>query len=112
MSTTPSVAPSLQPDLPHRLPGTDARVSTRGELLSRSSRRILSAIAVATVASTLAACGGSDDGGSSEDGGGAAAANEASDIGITEDTIKLGAHFPLTGVAAPGYSEIPTGPEA
>jgi branched-chain amino acid transport system substrate-binding protein len=79
--------------------------------LSRSSRRLLSAIAVATVASSLAACGGSDDGASTADGG-SGAANEASDTGVTEDTIKLGAHFPLTGVAAPGYSEIPTGAKA
>jgi branched-chain amino acid transport system substrate-binding protein len=68
----------------------------------------MTAIAAATVASTLAACGGSDEGG-----GGAPAAeggeNEASDIGVTETSIKLGAHYPLTGVAAPGYSEIPTG---
>jgi ABC-type branched-subunit amino acid transport system substrate-binding protein len=68
-------------------------------------------LAAATVASTLAACGGGGD----EDGGGggdAGGANEASDIGVTEDTITLGAHFPLTGVAAPGYSEIPTGAQA
>jgi ABC-type branched-subunit amino acid transport system substrate-binding protein len=68
-------------------------------------------LATATVASTLAACGGgSDDGGGG--GGDAGGANEASDIGVTEDSIKLGAHFPLTGVAAPGYSEIPTGAQA
>jgi branched-chain amino acid transport system substrate-binding protein len=81
--------------------------------LSRSSRRLVTVLAAATVASTLAACGGgSDSGGSSEGGGGDSAANEASDIGVTEDSIKLGAHFPLTGVAAPGYSEIPTGAQA
>jgi branched-chain amino acid transport system substrate-binding protein len=79
--------------------------------LSRSSRRLVTVLAAATVASTLAACGGSsDDGGSG--GGGGSSANEASDIGITADSIKLGAHFPLTGVAAPGYSEIPTGAKA
>ncbi|MCZ2817408.1 ABC transporter substrate-binding protein [Modestobacter sp. VKM Ac-2984] len=74
----------------------------------------MTAIAAATAASTLAACGGSDDGGGDGGGGGGgdASANEASDIGITEDSIKLGAHFPLTGVAAPGYSEIPTGADA
>ncbi len=54
----------------------------------------------------LAACGagGRDD--DDEAGGG------ASDTGVTEDTITIGAHFPLTGVAAPGYSEIPTGAKA
>jgi branched-chain amino acid transport system substrate-binding protein len=77
--------------------------------LSRSSRRFTSAIAVVTVASMLAACGGSDDDGG---GGGEGGANEASDIGITEDSIKLGGHFPLTGPASPGYSEIPTGMQA
>ena len=34
------------------------------------------------------------------------------DVGITDDSITVGAHFPLTGVAAPGYSEIPTGAKA
>ena len=55
----------------------------------------------------LAACGagGRDD----DDGGGGGG---ASDTGVTEDTITIGAHFPLTGVAAPGYSEIPTGAQA
>lgn len=78
--------------------------------MSRSSRRLVSFVAAAAVVSTVAACGGgnNDDGG----GGGGGGENEASDIGITEDTIKLGAHYPLTGVAAPGYSEIPTGVQA
>jgi ABC-type branched-subunit amino acid transport system substrate-binding protein len=75
--------------------------------LSRSSRRLAKVLAAATVATTLAACGGGDDGG-----GGGGGDNEASDIGVTEDTITLGSHYPLTGVASPGYSEIPTGVEA
>ena len=78
--------------------------------MTHSSRRLVSFVAAATVATTLAACGGGDSGGGG--GGGGSEENEASDIGITEDTIKLGAHYPLTGVAAPGYSEIPTGVEA
>jgi branched-chain amino acid transport system substrate-binding protein len=78
--------------------------------LSRSSRRLVSFLAAATVVSTVAACGGGGNGDGG--GGGGSGANEASDIGITEDTIKLGAHYPLTGVAAPGYSEIPTGVQA
>jgi branched-chain amino acid transport system substrate-binding protein len=77
--------------------------------LTRSSRRLVGFVAAATVATTLAACGGGDSGGG---GGGGSEENEASDIGITEDSIKLGAHYPLTGVAAPGYSEIPTGVQA
>ena len=61
---------------------------------------------VAAGALVLSACGagGRPDGES----GGAA----ASDVGITETSVKVGAHFPLTGVAAPGYSEIPTGAQA
>ncbi|MBB3676935.1 ABC transporter substrate-binding protein [Modestobacter versicolor] len=80
--------------------------------MSTSSRRLVTVLAAATVASTLAACGGGSDDGGGGGGGDAGGANEASDIGITEDSIKLGAHFPLTGVAAPGYSEIPTGAQA
>ena len=49
----------------------------------------------------LSACGGSR-----RRGGG------ATDVGVTDDSVKIGAHFPLTGVAAPGYSEIPTGAQA
>jgi ABC-type branched-subunit amino acid transport system substrate-binding protein len=71
---------------------------------------VFRALAAATVASTLAACGGGSDGGGG--GGGGGGENEASDIGVTEDTITIGSHYPLTGVAAPGYSEIPTGVEA
>lgn len=60
----------------------------------------------------LGACGAGgreDDGGGGDggDGGGGATAP-----GVTEDSIKIGAHFPLTGVAAPGYNEIPTGAKA
>jgi branched-chain amino acid transport system substrate-binding protein len=80
--------------------------------LSRSSRRLVSFLAAATVVSTVAACGGGDGNDDGGGGGSGDGANEASDIGVTEDTIKLGAHFPLTGVAAPGYSEIPTGSQA
>jgi branched-chain amino acid transport system substrate-binding protein len=54
----------------------------------------------------FAACGA---GGREEGSGGE---TKASDLGITEDTVRVGAHFPLTGVAAPGYSEIPTGAQA
>jgi ABC-type branched-subunit amino acid transport system substrate-binding protein len=66
-------------------------------------------LAAVTVATTLAACGSS--GGSSSSGSGSAS-NEASDTGITADSIKIGATYPLTGVAAPGYSDIPTGVKA
>ncbi|HEY0400409.1 MAG: Extracellular amino acid-binding receptor [Blastococcus sp.] len=76
--------------------------------MSRSSRRLVTVLAAVTVASTLAACGGSNDNG----GGGGSTANEASDTGVTADTIKIGSHYPLTGVAAPGYSTIPLGAQA
>ncbi len=55
----------------------------------------------------VAACGA---GSSREESGGADGGT--SEVGITDDTITIGAHFPLTGVAAPGYSEIPTGAQA
>jgi len=79
--------------------------------LSRSSRRLVTVLAAATVATTLAACGGSNDSGGGG-GGGGSSANEASDTGITADSIKIGSHYPLTGVAAPGYSTIPLGAQA
>jgi branched-chain amino acid transport system substrate-binding protein len=63
-------------------------------------------VATATVATTLAACGGSGGG------GGTGGANKASDTGITATSIKIAATYPLTGVAAPGYSEIPLGVKA
>lgn len=62
---------------------------------------------VATLAAALAltACGA---GGRDSSDGEAAVA----DPGVTDDTVTIGATFPLTGVAAPGYSEIPTGAQA
>lgn len=63
-------------------------------------RRLALAAGVAAAAVLLAACGGT------RPEGGAKA------VGVTDTSIKIGAHFPLTGVAAPGYSEIPTGAKA
>lgn len=71
-----------------------------------SSRSVGVVVGVVAVATLVAGCGA---GASREDGAGGGA---ASDVGITEDTVTIGAHFPLTGVAAPGYSEIPSGMEA
>ena len=54
----------------------------------------------------FAACGSSDEsatGGGQTSGG----APKASAPGITATTVTVGGHFPLTGPAAPGYSEIP-----
>jgi branched-chain amino acid transport system substrate-binding protein len=72
-------------------------------------------LAAAAVAVTLAlaACGAGgrpgEEGGAQ---GGQGEAATASDVGITETTVKVGAHFPLTGVASPGYADIPTGAKA
>ena len=76
--------------------------------MSRSSRRLVTIVATATVATTLAACGGSNGGSNGTSGG----SNGASDVGVTATSIKLGSHYPLTGVAAPGYSQIPLGVKA
>lgn len=54
----------------------------------------------------LSACGA---GGRDDDDGGSEAGTTT---GVTDDTVTIGAHFPLTGVAAPGYKEIPTGAQA
>lgn len=59
---------------------------------------------LSAAALVLTACGG---GGSSSGSGG-----DASDVGITADKVLIGGHYPLTGVAAPGYSEIPVGAKA
>ncbi|QCX27659.1 ABC transporter substrate-binding protein [Nocardioides jishulii] len=55
---------------------------------------------------TLPACGAGGRDESSDDAGG------ATDTGVTADSVTIGAHYPLTGVGAPGYSEIPTGAQA
>lgn len=76
----------------------------------RTARSRGSAVAAVVTAGALvlSACGA---GGRPADGG-SGEAGAASDVGITETSVKVGAHFPLTGVAAPGYSEIPTGAQA
>lgn len=67
-----------------------------------ASTRLRVACAVtATLALTLSAC--SSGGGGSKGGGGA---NKASAPGVTATTVTIGATDPLTGPAAPGYSEI------
>ena len=74
--------------------------------MRRSSRSVALVMGVVTVATLVAGCGA---GASREDSAGSGA---ASDVGITDDAVTVGAHFPLTGVAAPGYSEIPSGMQA
>lgn len=75
----------------------------RGALARRSAQLV----AVVTATSLFAACGagGREEGDEGGDDAG-------STVGLTDDSIKIGGHYPLTGVAAPGYSEIPTGHKA
>jgi branched-chain amino acid transport system substrate-binding protein len=73
---------------------------------SRPVSRRVAALAGASV--LLAACGA---GGGGEDRA-EAPTTEGSTVGVTDTAIKIGTHMPLTGVAAPGYSEIPTGAQA
>lgn len=68
-------------------------------------RRCTVFASVLTAGAVLAACGAGGRPAGSEGGG-------SKTVGITENTIKIGGHFPLTGVAAPGYSEIPSGHKA
>jgi ABC-type branched-subunit amino acid transport system substrate-binding protein len=63
------------------------------------------ALAVAAALALATGCGSSDDEGGS--GGASSGKPTASAPGITETTVTVGGHFPLTGPAAPGYSEIP-----
>ncbi|MGH2877375.1 MAG: ABC transporter substrate-binding protein [Solirubrobacteraceae bacterium] len=63
------------------------------------SRRLAAPLLVAAVALVAAGCGSSSSGGSG--GGGGATAP-----GVTAHSITFGTHQPLTGPAAPGYSEI------
>jgi branched-chain amino acid transport system substrate-binding protein len=71
------------------------------------SRPVTAAVGVIAVAALVTACGA---GGRSSDDETSASAEPV--VGVTDDTVTIGGHFPLTGVAAPGYSEIPTGAKA
>src|SRR5438105_15658560 len=83
--------------------------------MRRTHRLRWQAAAIMTVAAfTVAACSsssnsGSNSGSSSSAGSGSSnssAALTASAPGITPTQITIGSHQPLTGPAAPGYSEI------
>jgi branched-chain amino acid transport system substrate-binding protein len=79
--------------------------------MKRTRRLRWQAAAVVTVASlAVAACSsGSGSGSSSGSGSGSGSSNAAltaSAPGITPTQITIGSHQPLTGPAAPGYSEI------
>jgi ABC-type branched-subunit amino acid transport system substrate-binding protein len=71
-----------------------------------NTRTRLVAVTSVLALAGVAACGagGKDD----SSGGG----SSSSEVGVTDDSITIGGTFPLTGVAAPGYSEIPTGAQA
>jgi ABC-type branched-subunit amino acid transport system substrate-binding protein len=75
--------------------------------MNKSHRhRLVPAAGVAAIAVVLAACGGSSGSSSSGSGSGSSTKLTASAPGITASTITIGSHQPLTGPAAPGYSEI------
>ncbi|HVV77482.1 MAG TPA: ABC transporter substrate-binding protein [Mycobacteriales bacterium] len=65
--------------------------------MTKGSVRLLATTAV--VALAVAACGGSSSGG----GGGGSASSAP---GVTATSVLIGSTQPLTGIAAPGYSEI------
>ena len=81
-----------------------------------NSSRTRAAAALAALAVTAVACGSGGGGSSSGGGGGSsssggggggnAATSNKDATGITATSITLGSHQPLTGPAAPGYSEI------
>ncbi len=78
---------------------------------NRSVTRAVVALAGASL--FLAGCGaGGNDDDTASGGGDDPSASEGVSIGVTDSAIKIGTHMPLTGVAAPGYSEIPTGAKA
>jgi ABC-type branched-subunit amino acid transport system substrate-binding protein len=74
--------------------------------MKRSHRLRVPAIAIVTVAALAVAACSSGSGSGAASGGSSSAALTASAPGITATTITIGSHQPLTGPAAPGYSEI------
>ncbi len=77
--------------------------------MKRTHRANLALVAgAATVAMVIAACGssGTPTSGASPGSASSSASLTASAPGITPTQILIGSHQPLTGVAAPGYSEI------
>jgi branched-chain amino acid transport system substrate-binding protein len=80
------------------------------------ARAVVALAGASLFVSACGAGGGNDDNGGGGGGGGggeeSAAEVEGDTTGVTDSTITIGTHKPLTGVAAPGYSEIPTGAQA
>ena len=74
--------------------------------MNRWTKQLTRATGIVTAGALLAACGaGGRPAGDSQ-------AQAAQEVGITDSSVTVGATFPLTGVAAPGYSEIPSGTQA
>jgi branched-chain amino acid transport system substrate-binding protein len=71
--------------------------------MKRSHRAMTALAGLAAAAMVLAACSSSGSGSGSGSGNGTLTASAP---GITATTITIGSHQPLTGPAAPGYSEI------
>lgn len=74
-------------------------VGSRRRLRGRAA--VLAVVAVVALLASACGAGGRPSG---EEGG--------AQPGLTPQSVKVGAHFPLTGVASPGYSDIPTGTKA
>jgi ABC-type branched-subunit amino acid transport system substrate-binding protein len=72
-----------------------------GGPMTKAPLRVVALGAVAALA--LAACGSSSSGSGGNNNGGK---NTASAPGVTATTVTIGSHQPLSGIAAPGYSEI------
>jgi branched-chain amino acid transport system substrate-binding protein len=77
------------------------------------ARAVVALAGASLFVSACGAGGGNDDEGGGGGGGGENAAEvEGDTTGVTDSTITIGTHKPLTGAVAPGYSEIPTGAQA
>jgi len=76
--------------------------------MKRWTKQMTQIAGLITAGALVAACGA----GGRPSSGSSSATAAAAEVGITKDTVTVGATFPLTGVAAPGYSEIPTGAQA
>jgi ABC-type branched-subunit amino acid transport system substrate-binding protein len=73
----------------------------------RSITRPLAAACFAALLIGASACGSDNSSGGTSSGSSSSGNPGASAPGITATQVTVGGHFPLTGPAAPGYSEIP-----
>lgn len=79
--------------------------------ISKSRPLARAVVALAGASLFVSACGAGGGNGDGDGGSGGTQA-EGDTTGITDSSIKIGTHMPLTGVAAPGYSTIPEGQKA